>query len=139
MGCQILCHPHLCTEQLISLCALSKLRQCRDRSSVQVTGVSYKWYASVAGLPNLYSVIDGLCTLKVENNCYTENTFYMKQAVTKCKWQMQQLRQRVYYCGCQIQINGPIDHQTDVTAINQFFLMEYSAVLHENVRVYTVT
>ena len=24
----------------------------------QVTGVSYKWYASVAGLPNLYSVID---------------------------------------------------------------------------------
>ena len=25
----------------------------------QITGVSYKWYASVAGLPNLYSVIDG--------------------------------------------------------------------------------
>ena len=24
-----------------------------------ITGVSYKWYASVAGLPNLYSVIDG--------------------------------------------------------------------------------
>ena len=24
-----------------------------------LTGVSYKWYASVAGLPNLYSVIDG--------------------------------------------------------------------------------
>ena len=46
-----------------------------------VTGVSYKWYASVAGLPNLYSVIDGLCTLKVENNCYTENTSYVKQAV----------------------------------------------------------
>ena len=43
--------------------------------------VSYKWYASVAGLQNLYSVIDGWCTLKVENNCYTENTFYMKQAV----------------------------------------------------------
>ena len=35
----------------------------------------------MAGLPNLYSVIDGKCTLKVENNCYTENTFYMKQAV----------------------------------------------------------
>ena len=26
-------------------------------------------------------MIDGKCTLKVENNCYTENTFYMKQAV----------------------------------------------------------
>ena len=25
----------------------------------QITGVSYKWYALVAGLPNLYSVIDG--------------------------------------------------------------------------------
>ena len=24
-----------------------------------ITGVSYKWYASVVGLPNLYSVIDG--------------------------------------------------------------------------------
>ena len=24
-----------------------------------ITGVSYKWYASVAGIPNLYSVIDG--------------------------------------------------------------------------------
>ena len=24
-----------------------------------ITGVSYRWYASVAGLPNLYSVIDG--------------------------------------------------------------------------------
>ena len=46
-----------------------------------ITGVSYKRFPSVAGLPNLYSVIDGKCTLKVENNCYTENTFYMKQAV----------------------------------------------------------
>ena len=46
-----------------------------------VTGVSYKWYPSVAGLPNLFSVIDGQCTLKVENKFYTENTFYMKQAV----------------------------------------------------------
>ena len=27
----------------------------------------------MAGLPNLYSVIDGLCTLKVENISYTEN------------------------------------------------------------------
>ena len=27
--------------------------------SIYITGVSYKWYASVAGLPNLYSVIDG--------------------------------------------------------------------------------
>ena len=50
-------------------------------NSGKITGVSYKWYASVAGLLNLYSVIDGQCTLKVENNCYTENTFYMKQAV----------------------------------------------------------
>ena len=44
-----------------------------------LTGVSYKWYPSVAGLPNLY--LDGWCKLKVENNCYTENTFYKKQAV----------------------------------------------------------
>ena len=43
---------------------------------IYITGVSYKRYASVAGLPNLYSVIDGECTLKVENNCYTENTLY---------------------------------------------------------------
>ena len=48
-----------------------------------VTGVSYKWHPSVAGLPNLYSVIGGYCTLKVENNYYTENTFYMKQAVAR--------------------------------------------------------
>ena len=60
--------------------------------SIMLMGVSYKWYPSVADLPNLYSVIDGLCTLKVENNCYTENTFYMKQAVliytykTLCMW-----------------------------------------------------
>ena len=50
-------------------------------STLELTGVSYKWYASAAGLPNLYSVIDGSCTLKVENNCNTENTLYMKQAV----------------------------------------------------------
>ena len=31
----------------------------------------------MAGLPNLYSVIDGYCTLKVESNCYTERTFYI--------------------------------------------------------------
>ena len=59
-------------------------RRPKTRSIVTdgvVTGVSYKWFASVAGLPNLYSVIDGWCTLKVENNFYTENTFYKKQAV----------------------------------------------------------
>ena len=48
---------------------------------MEVTHVSYKRFPSVAGLLNLYLVIDGKCTLKVENNCYTENTFYMKQAV----------------------------------------------------------
>ena len=48
-----------------------------------ITRVSYKWFPSVAGLPNLYLVIDWYGTLKVENNCYTENTFYMKQAVSK--------------------------------------------------------
>jgi len=25
---------------------------------IEITGVSYKWYATVAGLPNLFSVID---------------------------------------------------------------------------------
>ena len=56
---------------------LFKMDMCVDL----ITVVSYKWY-SVAGLPNLYSVIDGWCTLKVENNCYTENSFYMKQVGT---------------------------------------------------------
>ena len=44
----------------------NKLCLCRDEIgklitvSTDITGVSYKWYASVlAGLPNLYSVIDG--------------------------------------------------------------------------------
>ena len=33
--------------------------QYSRQSKVDITGVSYKWYPSVAGLPNLYSVIDG--------------------------------------------------------------------------------
>ena len=57
------------------------LLEIRLHRALQLTGVSYKWYPSVGGLPNLYSVIDGSCTLKVENNCYTENTFDMKQAL----------------------------------------------------------
>ena len=59
---------------------LKKLKRFLD---IYIRGVSYKWYASVAGQPNLYLVIDGWCTLKVEHNCDTENTFYMKQAVSK--------------------------------------------------------
>ena len=38
-------------------------------------------YTSGGGLPQGWE--DWQCTLKVENNCYTENTFYMKQAVYK--------------------------------------------------------
>ena len=49
----------------------------------------------MASLSNLYSVIDGLCALKVDNNCYTENTFYIKQAeVSKIDKQLERL---VYY------------------------------------------
>ena len=40
--------------------------------------VSYKRYPSpVAGLPNLYLVIVYSKQCTVENNCYTENTFYI--------------------------------------------------------------
>ena len=48
---------------------------CCTTPPVVLTGDSYKWYASVAGLPNLYSVID-------------ENTFYMKQAVPPFEWSL---------------------------------------------------
>ena len=43
--------------------------------------VSSEWFPSVAGLSNLYSVIDEQCTLKEENKCYAERTLYMTQAV----------------------------------------------------------
>ena len=71
---------------------------------IYVTGVSYKWYASVAGLPYLYSVIDGLCTLKVENKCYTENTFYMKQAVLYVQYKIY-IQHTIIYIYLQIEVN----------------------------------
>ena len=46
-----------------------------------VTGVSYKWYASVRGGSTKFALSDRwIVYTKVEDNCYTENTFYMKQA-----------------------------------------------------------
>ena len=30
-----------------------------ERIDILITGVSYRWYPSLVGLPNLYSVIDG--------------------------------------------------------------------------------
>ena len=43
---------------LYSMCILNFVVG-KQSLCLKITGVSYKWYASVAGLPNLYSVIDG--------------------------------------------------------------------------------
>ena len=54
------------------------IRRRGAKRSDKLTGVSYKWFPSVAGLPNLYCSdrwSDGYCKLNIENISYTENTF----------------------------------------------------------------